>query len=88
MYADLAADTRARAGDVPGRYYLTLPNHWDYLLPSGGVVMTCALRAAVVHLADANLRLVSATIIFADSMASATMDCFRRPRSIEPKRVR
>ena len=23
-----------------------MPDHWDYLLPSGGVVMTAALRAA------------------------------------------
>ena len=43
-FADLAADTAVRADEaVPGRYTLTLPDHWDYLLPSGGVVMTAAL---------------------------------------------
>lgn len=65
MAADLAADTHARASEVPGRYHIALPTHWDYLLPSGGVVMTCALRAAEAHLGDAGLRLASATTIFA-----------------------
>jgi acyl-CoA thioesterase len=35
------------------------------LLPSGGVAMTCALRAAEAELADSGLRLASATTIFA-----------------------
>jgi acyl-CoA thioesterase len=64
--ADLAADTAVRADpDVAGRYHVALPDHWDYLLPSGGAVMTCALRAAEAHLGDPTLRLVSATTIFA-----------------------
>src|SRR4051794_19832133 len=64
--ADLAADTAVHAdATVPGRYYVTLPDHWDYLLPSGGVVMTAALRAAQAHLADPALRFASATTIFA-----------------------
>lgn len=65
-FADLAVDTAVTADpDVPGRYLLTLPDHWDYLLPSGGVVMTAALRAAEAHVADPTLRLASATTIFA-----------------------
>ncbi|HEU4612809.1 MAG TPA: thioesterase family protein [Kofleriaceae bacterium] len=64
--ADLAVDTAVRADpEVAGRYHVELPNHWDYLLPSGGVVMTCALRAAEAHVADRELRLASATTIFA-----------------------
>jgi len=64
--ADLAADTAVRADpSVPGRYHIELPNHWDYLLPSGGAVMTAALRAAEAHVADRELRLASATTIFA-----------------------
>src|SRR5262249_13032541 len=52
-FADLAVDTAVRADpDVAGRYRIALPDHWDYLLPSGGVVMTCALRAAEFELAD------------------------------------
>ena len=62
--ADLAADTRVTPdAAIPGRYHLNLANHWDYLLPSGGAVMTCALRAAETHLADPELRLASATTI-------------------------
>jgi len=66
MFADLAADTAMRADPAtPGRYLVTLPDHWDYLMPSGGVVMTCALRAAEAELADPTLRFASATTIFA-----------------------
>jgi acyl-CoA thioesterase len=65
-FADLAVDTAVRADpDVAGRYHVELPNHWDYLLPSGGVVMTAALRAAEAHVADRELRFASATTIFA-----------------------
>lgn len=68
-FADLAADTAITPDpDVAGRYTLTLPDHWDYLLPSGGVVMTCALRAAAAHVADPTIRLASATTIFASPM--------------------
>ena len=72
VVADLAADTRVRPDpDTPGRYHLTLPDHWDYLLPSGGVVMTCALRAAEAHVGDPALRLASATTIFASPIHPA-----------------
>jgi acyl-CoA thioesterase len=65
MSADLAADTAVRVDpDQPGRYHATLPDHWDFLMPSGGVVMTCALRAAATELADPLLRFASATTIF------------------------
>jgi acyl-CoA thioesterase len=63
---DLAADTAVRADpEVAGRYHIDLPNSWDYLLPSGGAVMTAALRAAEAHVGDRELRLASATTIFA-----------------------
>jgi acyl-CoA thioesterase len=65
-FADLAVDTAVTPDpDVAGRYHLMLPGNWDYLLPSGGVVMTCALRAAQAALGDPQLRLASATTIFA-----------------------
>jgi hypothetical protein len=63
--ADLAADTAVTPDpETPGRYRLTLPDHWDYLLPSGGAVMTCALRAAEAAIGEPPLRLASATAIF------------------------
>ena len=66
MFADLAADTAVRADpETPGRYHITLPDHWDYLLPSGGVAMTCAMRVAEAALGDPLQRLGSATTIFA-----------------------
>src|SRR5215467_3513172 len=65
MSADLAADTAVRADpDTPGRYHIQLPDHWDFLMPSGGVAMTCALRAAVAEIGDPALRFASATTIF------------------------
>ena len=91
MYADLAADTRVRPGDVPGRYQLTLPTNWDYMLPSGGVVMTCALRAAEAHLAEPPLRLASATTIFASPVNPgelvADVHVIRRGRGATQVRV-
>lgn len=42
--ADLARDTAVHPlGD--GRYRAHLPSHWDFFAPSGGVLMTIALRA-------------------------------------------
>lgn len=65
MAADLAQDTAVRADpDVPGRFHVNLPASWDFILPSGGVVMACALRAAEAHLAEPPLRFASATTIF------------------------
>lgn len=60
--ADLRADTTAIARD--GAYHLELGRAWDFLLPSGGVVMTAALRAAAAAVDDPGLRLLSATAIF------------------------
>ncbi len=71
MSADLAADTAVCADpDVAGRFLLTLPTHWDYLMPSGGVAMTAALRAAQAALGDPELRFASATTIFATPIHS------------------
>jgi acyl-CoA thioesterase len=65
MSADLAVDTAMRLDPVtPGRYHATLPDHWDFLMPSGGVVMACALRAASAELGDPTLRFASASTIF------------------------
>src|SRR3954462_11148087 len=74
MYADLAADTAVRADEaVPGRFHLTLPDPWDYLLPSGGVVMTAGLRSAEAHLAGPVLRFASATTIFCTPLGETAL---------------
>lgn len=74
MSANLAADTAVVAdAEVPGRFHLTLPDHWDYLLPSGGVVMTCALRAAEAFLGEPLLRLASATTIFCTPLRATAL---------------
>jgi acyl-CoA thioesterase len=61
--ADLAADT-APEPCGGGRYTLDLGDRWDFLYPSGGVLVTAAVRAGARELADDDLRLVSATAIF------------------------
>ena len=92
MAADLAQDTAVRADpDVPGRYHVTLPTHWDFVLPSGGVAMTCALRAAETHLAEPPLRFASATTIFTTPINAgalfADVHVLRRGRSATQVRI-
>lgn len=90
--SDLASDTAARADpEVAGRYHHVLPDRWDYMLPSGGAVMTCALRAAEAHLAEPPLRLASATTIFASPIHPGALvsdvHVIRRGRSATQVRV-
>ena len=92
MAADLAHDTAARADpSTPGRYRIDLPAHWSYILPSGGVAMTAALRAAETHLAEPPLRLASATTIFTTPIEAgelvADVHVIRRGRSATQVRV-
>jgi acyl-CoA thioesterase len=92
MSADLRFDTAAHADpESPGRYTHALPDRWDYMLPSGGVVMTCALRAAEAHLAEPPLRLASATSIFASPIHPgplvSNVHVIRRGRSTTQVRV-
>ncbi len=67
--ADLARDTATEpVQKVPGLYACTLPDHWNYVTPCGGALMTVALRAMareVSLLPEASgLRLLSATTLF------------------------
>ncbi len=92
MSADLAADTAVHADPAtPGRYHIVLSDRWDYLLPSGGVVMTCALRVAEAAVGDRELRVVSATTVFATPINSGKLvaDAFviRRGRAATQVRV-
>ncbi|MBL8972890.1 MAG: thioesterase family protein [Myxococcales bacterium] len=69
--ADLAEDTAVEARGA-GRYAALLPRHWDYFMPSGGVLVTLALRAMVAELGlrpgllgeDTGVRPLSATAVF------------------------
>lgn len=71
--ADLAADTAVQPrGD--GRYAVTLPSSWSFVLPSGGVLATASLRAAAAELAEPALRLVSATTIFCTPLAAGPIE--------------
>ena len=78
--ADLAADTAVeRRG--PGRFACTLPRHWDFLLPSGGVLTTIGLRAIAAELGlqpglaglDDGTRPVSATATFCSPLAAGPL---------------
>lgn len=70
--ADLQKDTAVfpidprngpRTGEG-GLFAANIPDAWSWRLPSGGVLMTTALRAMRSYLSDPELHLVSATTIF------------------------
>jgi acyl-CoA thioesterase len=66
--ASLSADTTP-SRTLDGGYTLDLGRAWDFLLPSGGVVMTAALRSAALAIGDDDYRLLSATAIFCEPIA-------------------
>lgn len=69
----LARDTTA-IRTAPGHYSLVLSNAWSFRDPSGGVLMTVALRAAADELGDEGLRIRSATALFASAVGSGELD--------------
>lgn len=82
--ASLERDTRA----VPlgeRRYAIELPPNWNFLTPSGGVLMGAAMRAMSAELADPTQRILSATATFCepirDGRLTATVDVLRRGRT-------
>ncbi|MCB9559272.1 MAG: thioesterase family protein [Kofleriaceae bacterium] len=98
---DLGRDTAAVARPAPGDaaagggggggWTIDLPDTWDYQLPSGGVLQTASLRAAVAELGDADLRLVSCATIFCTPVAPGRLDAdvtvLRRGGSVAQVRV-
>ncbi len=61
--ADLGKDTAVHSlRSAPGWYTAELPAHWNYFTPSGGVLMTVALRAMQAEVPE--LRPTSATALF------------------------
>jgi len=75
MPADLALDTAVTpVPGSPGHYTTNLPDAWSWNLPSGGVLMTVALRAIEATIADATFRPVSATTIFCSPVPAGPLD--------------
>ena len=73
--ASLATDTRVtRLAVAPGWYTADLPDSWSYVTPSGGVLMTLALRAMAAEINDPSLRPVSATTLFCSPVPSGPLE--------------
>ncbi|MBP8808455.1 MAG: thioesterase family protein [Kofleriaceae bacterium] len=72
MVASLYHDTTPTP--IGAHFELTLGTAWDFLLPSGGVVMTAALRAAAAAIASPDHRLLSATATFCEPIAPGTIE--------------
>jgi acyl-CoA thioesterase len=84
--ADLAADTAVRPIDkVPGAYAAELPDHWNYVHPCGGVLLTTALRAMTREIGESPLHLLSATTVFCQPVLAGgiviEVDVLRRGES-------
>jgi acyl-CoA thioesterase len=72
---DLAADpadTRLRV--APGWYTANVPEHWNFRTPSGGVLMTVAMRAMAEELADPQLRPISANTHFCSPVPAGPLE--------------
>lgn len=74
MPADFTRDTAIHAlASAPGWYTADLPDHWSFRTPSGGVLMTIALRAMQAELADKALICRSANTLFCSPVPSGQL---------------
>jgi acyl-CoA thioesterase len=72
---DLRVDTAVRRlAAAPGWYTAELPTGWNFRTPSGGVLMTVAMRAMQAELGDAELRPVSATTHFCSPVPAGPLE--------------
>ncbi len=72
---DLAADTAVtRLKVAPGWYTAELPEQWNFRTPSGGVLMTVAMRAIQEELADPGLRPLSANTHFCSPVPAGPLE--------------
>jgi acyl-CoA thioesterase len=72
---DLRRDTAVtRLAAAPGWYTATLPRTWDFRSPSGGVLMTVAMRAMEEELADPELRPISANTHFCSPVPAGPLE--------------
>ncbi len=73
--SDLADATAVlRLERAPGWYVADLPDAWSYLTPSGGVLMTVAMRAMVAELADPSFVPVSANTLFCSPVPAGPLE--------------
>jgi acyl-CoA thioesterase len=73
--ADLARDTAVTKLKVaPGWYTADLPPAWDFRTPSGGALMTVAMRAMQQELADPALRPLSANTHFCSPVPAGPLE--------------
>jgi len=73
--ADLARDTAVTKLKVaPGWYTAELPTAWDFRTPSGGALMTVAMRAMQEELADSGLRPLSAHTHFCSPVPAGPLE--------------
>lgn len=72
---DLRIDTAVtRLGAAPGWYTAMLPKAWDFRTPSGGTLMTVAMRAMQAELGDPELRPVSANTHFCSPVPAGPLE--------------
>jgi acyl-coenzyme A thioesterase PaaI-like protein len=72
---DLAAATAVtRLSKAPGWYTADLCTDWNFFTPSGGVLMTIALRAMQCELDDPTLRPLSANTLFMSPVPAGPME--------------
>lgn len=72
---DLAADSAVhRLAKAPGWYTADLCDRWNFMTPSGGVLMTIALRAMQAELDDPELRPLSANTLFMSPVPHGPME--------------
>lgn len=73
--SDLARATAvSKLGPAPGWYVAELPDDWSYVTPSGGVLMTMAMRAMAEELGDASYRPVGATTLFCSPVPAGPLE--------------
>jgi acyl-CoA thioesterase len=73
--ADLARDTAVeKLASAPGWYTASLPEDWSFITPSGGVLMTVALRAMAAELGDEALLPFSANTLFCSPVPAGPLE--------------
>ena len=72
---DLLRDTAVtRLAAAPGWYTATLPPAWNFRTPSGGILMTVAMRAMQEELGDPELRPLSANTHFCSPVPAGPLE--------------